>query len=515
MRRLLILFIVALVGWSSEAAFAERVSADFNGDGFSDLAVGVASEDIGVLENAGAVNVLYGSERGVSAAGNQFWHQDSPGIEDTAEMFDQFGSALAAGDFDGDGFADLAIGVQGEEVLTAGSRAGAVAVLYGSATGLTASGSQFWHQDSPGVLDFAEQSDRFGSRLVAANFGKGAHSDLAIGVEGESIALSQGAGAVSVLYGSSTGLSASGNQFWHQDSPEIQNVAEENDAFGFGLAAGNFGKSPEADLAVGVFFEVLHRNVGGLHGAVNVLYGSDAGLTAAGDQFWHQDKPGVEDLVEDNDNFGFPLAAANFGRSGHADLAIGVNSENIGGVDGAGAVAVLYGSPSGLSATGDQFWHQDSVGVLDSVEQFDFFGNALTGADFGKSTEADLAIGTRFEDVGSTDDAGAVNVLYGSPGGLTAAEDQFLHQDTAGIEDFAEQSDFFGTALAAANFGKSSRADIAIGVNGEANFAGAVALLYGSSTGLSSNGDQLWNQDSAGIEDTAEPVDFFGGRLAP
>jgi hypothetical protein len=45
--------------------------------------------------DAGAVNVLYGTNWGLSAVNNQLWHQDSPGIEGTAERDDLFGFTLA------------------------------------------------------------------------------------------------------------------------------------------------------------------------------------------------------------------------------------------------------------------------------------------------------------------------------------------------------------------------------------------------------------------------------------
>ncbi|MBD2683273.1 MULTISPECIES: FG-GAP repeat protein [Nostoc] len=77
------------------------------------------------------------SNTGLTSAGNQLWHQDSPGIEGVANASDGFGSSLKAGDFNNDGFADLAIGVPGEDVGLI-SNAGTVNILYGSATGLTA-----------------------------------------------------------------------------------------------------------------------------------------------------------------------------------------------------------------------------------------------------------------------------------------------------------------------------------------------------------------------------------------
>ncbi|MEM3916594.1 MAG: FG-GAP repeat protein, partial [Candidatus Nitrosocaldus sp.] len=130
--------------------------------------VGVPFEDIGSIKDAGAVNILYGSSSGLQASSpdDQFWHQDSTGVEDVAEDFDLFGSSLAAGDFNNDGRDDLAVGVPVEDI---GSiiDAGAVNILYGSSSGLQASSpdDQFWHQDSPNVDGVAESGDELGYTL--------------------------------------------------------------------------------------------------------------------------------------------------------------------------------------------------------------------------------------------------------------------------------------------------------------------------------------------------------------
>ena len=50
------------------------------------------------------------ARRAAWSAGKQVWHQDSPGVRETAEPYDWFGASVAAGDFNGDGFADLAVG---------------------------------------------------------------------------------------------------------------------------------------------------------------------------------------------------------------------------------------------------------------------------------------------------------------------------------------------------------------------------------------------------------------------
>src|SRR5215217_7943591 len=107
------------------AAAAVTVEADFDNDGFDDLAVGVPREGVGTADLAGAVNILAGSPTGLSGAGSQQFVQGSGGVPDAAEPLDLFGNALAAGDFNNDGFIDLAIGVPGEDIGTI-AEAGAV-----------------------------------------------------------------------------------------------------------------------------------------------------------------------------------------------------------------------------------------------------------------------------------------------------------------------------------------------------------------------------------------------------
>ena len=56
-----------------------------------------------------------------------------------------------------------------------------------------------------------------------------------------------------------------------------------------------------------------------------------------------------------------------------------------------------------------QQWLQGSGGVIGVAEASDFFGAALAAGDFNNNGFADLAIGAIGEDVGGTQDAGALN----------------------------------------------------------------------------------------------------------
>ena len=84
--------LVALALWNAPqgAQAAASGGCDYDGNGHDDLAIGVPGEDVGAIENAGAVNVLYGGtgRRGswgrLTATGNQIWHQDVSGVEGVA-----------------------------------------------------------------------------------------------------------------------------------------------------------------------------------------------------------------------------------------------------------------------------------------------------------------------------------------------------------------------------------------------------------------------------------------------
>ena len=79
--------------WLGNAA----VAADFYGDGYDDLALGMPRGSVGGDAVAGEVLVLYGADGGLSADGHQLWNQDSDGVAGSAEPNDFFGWALAAG----------------------------------------------------------------------------------------------------------------------------------------------------------------------------------------------------------------------------------------------------------------------------------------------------------------------------------------------------------------------------------------------------------------------------------
>jgi FG-GAP repeat len=337
-----------------------------------DLVVGVLEGS--TLNGGGAINVIYGSEDGLTSVGDQLWDQNSEDIQGVVEKGDSFGTALAVGNFGGSNHGDVAIGIPGQDVITVEGdhkkNPGAVAVIYGSTTGLTAQGNKVFQQDTPGVPDKSQFEDRFGYALAAGNFGRGTTDDLAVGANGEDNDTGSEmykSGAVTVLYGKSNGLSSDHSQFWWIGKEGMPALDQSSWSYGNVLTAGDLGKSGHADLVAS-----FHRTSPATAGAVNVIYGSADGLRSTGSQIWHQNKPGIAGDSADNDWIG-SLAAGDFGKSTQDDLAMGFGQDQVSDLH-AGAVNVIYAKAAGLASDGDQYWHQDSPGVLDQAETGDRFG---------------------------------------------------------------------------------------------------------------------------------------------
>ncbi|CAN5644437.1 hypothetical protein BH23CHL8_BH23CHL8_07460 [soil metagenome] len=186
----------------------------------------------------------------------------SEGVADKPERGDQFGWTLAHGDFDADGFSDLAISARWEG--PEGRDAGAVHVLYGSPDGLSTTRARIWHQASPGIPGRPGHEDEFGWVMVAGDFDGDGHDDLAIDTHREDFG-AHDAGAVHVLYGGPAGLTAARAQAWHQGSPGVADHPETGDGFGKALAAGDFNRDGIVDLAIGAPYESRGTGATTLH----------------------------------------------------------------------------------------------------------------------------------------------------------------------------------------------------------------------------------------------------------
>ncbi len=169
---------------------------DVNGDGYDDVVVGSDDWDH-------QVRVAYGAASGLDENRVRTLDQDAPGIHGVEEEGDRFGSAVSVADVTGDGYADIALGISGED-FSGLTDAGSFALVPGRASGVLGSGTVVMHQNTEGVPGVAEKGDKFGAAAALLDVDGDGHRDLAV----SSTAENSSNGAVWVLRGTSTGLTA-------------------------------------------------------------------------------------------------------------------------------------------------------------------------------------------------------------------------------------------------------------------------------------------------------------------
>ncbi|MFG3010101.1 FG-GAP and VCBS repeat-containing protein [Streptomyces cinerochromogenes] len=440
--------------------------ADFNGDGIGDIATSAAGAYVSGQKNAGQVVVLYGSATGVSSTKRATISQNTTGVPGTAETGDMFGADLAYADFNGDGYDDLAVGSPSEKVGT-DTNGGGLAILWGSPSGLTGkavdvpdpapSSHDFWGKnlaagdfDGDGRADLVVGSSAatlylykggfttagaYGSRttvkppiqsgtndypygplnLTAGDVDGDGRTDLV--VDGYETTTQYGWNTNYWLPGTSGGLSTASAKTL---KPGIITAIGDVNGDGFGdIVSGADWDAKDPDGTV-----IPNASDGG---RVNVTYGSASGpATTTGIT---QNTGNVPGSSEKGDAFGWELDLGDINGDGYQDLVVSSPQEDLGGISDTGSVTVLYGSASGVdTASGTQSFSQDSAGVPGGNEKSDLFGADLKLDDVTGDGKADLVVGS-YENSGD----GAVTYLPSNGTKLTSTGSRAFGVSTVGV----------------------------------------------------------------------------------
>lgn len=422
--------------------------------------------------------------------------------------------APTAGDFNGDGYADLAVGVP-DGTVSGQAKAGYVNIVWGGPKGIGTRGSIRISQATPEVPGTPEAGDRFGASVALADTSADGMAELLVGVPGEDVNGLANVGTVDIVTGAKSGTGP---------GAVVLNGPSASSAYGLAVGATDLTGDAKLDILIGGKDKVLLlTNTGIFTTVLNAPMGGRAPILATGDfnddgtadlaiGYWTVNAPYTQSHVRlwswdrtehvmanfwNTDNAGVSaLAAGDFDGDGHDDLALGecreIADENIDDPCGpealtkGGGIHIHYGAAAtGSFGFRQQTLNQDTAGVAGVAESADHFGAALTVADINGDGRDDLIAGAPGEAIGTRAGAGAATLLYGGPAGLLdaggAATSVGYSQNTAGVPGSAETGDAFGTAVATADYDHDGMPDMAIGSPGEnARSGGVWQLLRGS-----------------------------------
>ncbi len=425
---------------------------DFNADGNQDIVLGAASgSGRDGTPRAGSVVVHTGDDeaRLISAT--------DAGIPGPHAAGDRFGAALASGDFDRDGLADLAIGAPGRDLVSVlygtGSREiGRVALVRGDAV-----------QGPPEIR-------AFGFALVAADFDGNGYADLAVGTPGSPAQRSESEpGVVHLLFGGPEGLSAARSR--RLDGPQDYQAG-----FGRFLAAGDLDDDGDVELVEGTMDEPDLD----VTGHASVCLGTPTG-------------PRSCELLGDRGYGTSGLAVARVDDDRFADVVQGDKAPWDGNTPPEyvpAQVRLWRGNRDGRPESPIERVAGEP-GMPIPEEEGDEFAHSIDAGDVDGDGLADIVVGARYHGF-----AGAVAVLRGASDGIARSGNFDLQPDRT------KSAETFGEAVSLLHLDGDGRLDLVVGVAKVENADQAVVSFMNSPSGLGGETPVRGLADLVELEDT-------------
>ncbi len=403
------------------SGYSVSEAGDVNGDGYDDVIIGAYHADPNGAES-GSSYVVFGKASGFTSTIDLSTLNGTTGFRlDGVAADDNSGRSVSnAGDVNGDGYDDIAIGAFHSDVN--GMDSGAGYIVFGKASG-------FASTMNLGTLD---GTNGFRLEGVAVGDGAGVSISSAGDVNGDGfedvilgahVADSNGAnsGSSYVIFGKASGFAATINlnTLDGTNGFRLDGSFSEDRAGASVSSAGDFNGDGFDDLIVGAYKADLN---GVESGSTYIVFGKQGGFSATIDLATLDATEGFRlDGAEANDRAGQTVSAAgDLNGDGFDDVIIGAALADPNGAN-SGSSYVVFGRAGELTTIQSTRSLDGGNGFrLDGVSGDDNSGRSVSSAgDVNGDGFDDVIVGAFHSDVNGVD-SGSAYVVFGKAGGFSS-----------------------------------------------------------------------------------------------